>query len=326
MRGNTFGKLFSITSFGESHGKAVGVVIDGMPSNIEIDEKKLQECLDKRRPGRLKGTTSRDEKDLCNILSGIYQGKTLGSPIAVIVENKNHRSKDYEVFKNMVRPGHADQTSLDKFGIRDHRGGGRASGRETIARVIGGYFASLILPQIEIFSYISKLGPFESKERPVELNEYSLDKKFSSSEIEKYLIDLKEQGDSVGGIITTVIKNSPKGLGEPAFDKLKADLSKAMLSIGACTGFLMGENVLFENITGLKASSNHHYFGGIEGGISNGDEICFRTIFKPTSTVGEKAKLGRHDPCILPRAIYVVNAMASITLADHYLRQKAYSF
>lgn len=324
MRGNTFGKLFSITSFGESHGEAIGVVIDGMPSQVQINEADLQKLLDQRRPGRLKGTTSRNERDEFEILSGIYEGKTLGSPISIIIRNTNQKSSDYDKLKNETRVGHADQTTLDKFGIRDHRGGGRSSGRETIARVIGGYFASLILPDVEVYSYISKLGPFESKSRPDKLNDYSLDHKIKNEEIENYLLKLKDSGDSIGGVITTVIKNVACGLGEPAFDKLKADLSKSMLSIGACVGFLMGEDVDFSKTSGIEASKNPHYFGGIEGGISNGQEISFRTIFKPTSTVEEKAKEGRHDPCILPRAIYVVNAMAIITLTDHFLRQNAY--
>lgn len=324
MRGNNFGKLFSITSFGESHGKSIGVVIDGVPSNLVVDLKALQEVLDKRRPGRLEGLTSRNENDEFQILSGIFEGKTLGTPICIIVQNKDQKSSDYDKLKTETRPGHADQTTLDKYGIRDHRGGGRASGRETIARVIGGYFAHLVMPQIEIFSYISKLGPFESSTTPCKINKYSLPDSFSEEEIKNYFEKLKQDGDSVGGIITTVVRNTPKGLGEPAFDKLKADLSKAMLSIGACVGFLLGDGLLFTEKSGKEISKNKNAFGGIEGGISNGDEIYFQTVFKPTSTVGKNAKDGRHDPCILPRAIHVVNAMAQITITDHYLRQKAY--
>lgn len=324
MTGNTFGKIFTITTYGESHGKSLGVIIDGMPSNIEIDEAKLQETLDARRPGRLKGTTSRDEKDIFEIHSGIFEGKTLGSPIMIQVLNKDQRSSDYDKIKNELRSHHADESTLLKYGIRDHRGGGRASGRETLARVIGGYFASLVLPKnLKIFSFINELGPFTSKVRPEALNSYSLPSVFSDQEVSNYLEQLKQDGNSVGGVITTIIENCPIGLGEPVFDKLKADLAKAVMSIGACVGFTLTENEIHK-LDGKTYVSSKKNTGGLPGGISTGEDIVFKSYFKPTSTVSEKAKEGRHDPCILPRAIHVVNAMVYLTLADHYLRQKVY--
>lgn len=294
MRGNTFGKLFSLTSFGESHGPAMGVIIDGMPSGILISLKELQVALDRRAPGK-RGTTSRKEDDCAEILSGIFEGKTLGTPIAVIIRNTNQKSSDYDQLKNNFRKGHADETTMMKYGIRDHRGGGRSSGRETIARVIAGYFAGLILPKLTVVAGISEMG-IKSFKKPL--------LKLTKKE-ETYLEDLKTNGKSVGGKIKVQIKNCPQGLGEPAFDKLKADLAKAIMSIGACISF--------------------SYDGtGILGGISNGEEINLEIGFKATSTTGEKAKQGRHDPCILPRALPVVEAMIKIVIADHFLRQNAY--
>lgn len=327
MRGNTFGKMFSFTSFGESHGPAIGVVIDGMPSGIEISIEDLKKELKRRAPGQIPGTTSRKEEDLPEILSGVYEGKTLGSPIAVIVRNTNQKSDDYEKLKNEYRPGHADKTYELKYNIRDHRGGGRSSGRETIARVIAGYFASLVLPHVLVKAYVSKLGPFEQKEIPSNLNEnfgqyaFALKK---DEEIKTYLEDLKSKGESVGGIVSIVVDHCPVGLGEPAFDKLKADLSKALMSIGAVVGFSYGHGFEMANMTGSKVSSDPLAFGGMEGGISNGDRMFMQIAFKPTSTIGEKAQSGRHDPCIIPRAIPVVENMVKVVLCDHFLRQNAY--
>lgn len=295
MRGNTFGKLFSLTSFGESHGPAIGVVIDGVPCNLNFSQEELQKALDRRAPGKTLGTSDRQEEDKAIVLSGIFEGKTLGTPIAVIVNNTNQKSSDYDHLKNVHRPGHADKTTELKYGIRDHRGGGRSSGRETIARVIAGYFASLVLPNVKVQAGILQMG----------------EKKFTTPLLEltdtekNYLENLKKNGQSIGGLIQVIIDHCPTGLGEPAFDKLKADLAKGLLSIGACTSFSLLQ-------------------GGIEGGISNGEPIVIEVGFKATSTIGENAKLGRHDPCILPRAIPVVEAMVKIILADHYLRQNAY--
>lgn len=328
MRGNTFGKLLSITSFGESHGPGIGVVVDGVPPSLDFSLEDLQKELDRRAPGQVKGTTSRKEPDTAEVLSGVFEDKTLGTPIAVFIKNTNQRSKDYDKIKSEHRPGHADQTYMDKYGIRDHRGGGRSSGRETIARVIGGYFASLVIPEIKVKGFISKLGPFEYQEIPTNLSEdyapYGYPDSSKNAEIEKYLLDLKKNGESRGGQARIIVDQCPKGLGEPSFDKLKADLGKALMSIGAVVAFSYGLGEKFADIDGSVASSTSDNFGGIEGGISNGSRIVLNVTFKPTSTVGDKAKEGRHDPCIIPRAIPVIESMVKLVLADHYLRQNAY--
>jgi len=324
LRGNSFGKLLSMMSFGESHGKALGVIIDGVPSGLDFSLEELTRELKKRAPGHLPGTTSRKEQDRPIVYSGVFEGKTLGTPIMVLVENTNQRSEDYQKLKDDFRPGHADETTLLKYGIRDHRGGGRSSGRETLARVIGGYFASLILPSLKVNSWITELGPFKMETNSPTPNPYHLAQAEKQKDVESFLLELKENGDSVGGKVETIIENCPVGLGEPVFDKLKADLAKAVLSIGACVGFSMGLGEEMVNLKGSVISQDRDSFGGIEGGISNGRTIRITSIFKPTSTVGEKAKQGRHDPCILPRVIPVVNSMVMFVLADHYLRQKAY--
>lgn len=328
MRGNSFGKMFSLTSFGESHGPAIGVVLDGVPANLDFNLQDLQRELDRRAPGKIAGTTSRTEADVASVLSGIFEGKTLGSPIAVIVANTNQKSSDYDQLKSDHRPGHADKTYDLKYGIRDHRGGGRASGRETIARVIAGYFAGLILPKVNVTAFVSKMGPFEYKMIPKDLTKsfapYSFPEVTRNDEIKKYLEDLKAQGESVGGRVRIIVDHCPVGLGEPAFDKLKADFAKALLSIGAVVSFSYGLGEEMADMTGSEVSKNLSSFGGMEGGISNGERMLMTITFKPTSTVGDKAKEGRHDPCIIPRAIPVVEAMVKIVLADHYLRQNAY--
>jgi chorismate synthase len=295
MRGNTFGKLFSLTSFGESHGPAMGVVIDGVPSELLFSQEDLQTVLDRRAPGKSLGTSARNEADEAVVLSGIFEGKTLGTPIAVMVKNTNQNSADYDHLKNTYREGHADKTTELKYGIRDHRGGGRSSGRETIARVIAGYFAGLVLPQVKIQTGILEMGNLKFQKPLIEITDAE----------KNYLEELKKKGESVGGVLQIAVEHCPVGLGEPAFDKLKADFAKALLSIGACISFAFDPQ-------------------GIEGGISNGKPILMTVAFKATSTTGESAKLGRHDPCILPRAMPVVEAMVKIVLADHYLRQNAY--
>jgi chorismate synthase len=328
MRGNSFGKLFSLTTFGESHGPAMGVVIDGMPSGILISIDDLKAELKKRSPGIIAGTSSRVELDEPEILSGIFENKTLGTPIAVIVKNLNQKSSDYDQLKNEYRPGHADKTYEQKFGIRDHRGGGRSSGRETVSRVIAGYFASLVLPKITVKAFISKLGHFECNYIPDNLSSdfspYSFPDTSKNEEIKNFLEDLKRKGDSIGGEVTIVVDQCPMGLGEPAFDKLKSDFAKALLSIGACVSFSYGLGYEMAAKFGSEISSNRSAFGGMEGGISNGDRMVMKIVFKPTSTIGEKALQGRHDPCIVPRAIAVVEAMIKIVLCDHFLRQNAY--
>lgn len=325
MRGNSFGKLFSFTSFGESHGEYMGVTIDGMPAGILINEEDLQAELDKRRPGKLKVSTSRNEADKAQIISGIFESKTLGTPLTVIIKNTNQKSEDYSSLKESYRPGHADKTTELKFGIRDYRGGGRASGRETVSRVIAGYFANLIIPSIEVNIGISQIASFKTskltfdKLGPLHFLDTSME-----NEIEAFLLKCKESGESAGGEIKVVIKNCPKGLGEPVFDKLKADFAKAFLSIGSCISIAFGIGEEFKTKLGSEISTDSKNFGGIEGGISNGEEIYITLGFKAPSTIGEKALNGRHDPCILPRVVPVVKAMAQVVIADHYLRQNAY--
>jgi chorismate synthase len=328
MRGNSFGKMFSLTSFGESHGPAMGVVIDGVPAGLTFSLDDLQKELDRRAPGKISGTTDRKEADTAQVLSGVFENQTLGTPIAVIVHNQNQKSSDYNSLKDDYRPGHADKTTMMKFGIRDHRGGGRSSGRETLARVVAGYFAGLVLPQTQVKAYVSKLGPFVYSEilndLSLDISPYSFPIKEKSDEIKKYLEELKINGESVGGRVRIVVDHAPVGLGEPAFDKLKADFAKALLSIGAVVSFSYGLGEEMADLPGSVVSSRANAFGGMEGGISNGERMVMTITFKPTSTVGEKAKTGRHDPCIIPRAIPVVEAMVKIVLADHFLRQNAY--
>ena len=329
MSGNSFGQSFKITTFGESHGEALGVVIDGVPGNLNFNIDDLRQELKRRAPGQHKVHTGRLEKDEPEILSGIFENKTLGTPITVIVRNTNQKSEDYNKLKDQFRPGHADQTTMEKYGIRDHRGGGRASGRETVARVIAGYFAGLIIPQISFYGYIEQVGPHLLKMKPtdhsVDRGEINIPDPELTKTVIHFLENCKKTGESAGGIVAVSILHCPTGLGEPVFDKLKADLAKAMLSIPACTGFSLGEGFEFATKLGSEISSNSHFFGGMEGGISNGKEILFKLAFKAPSTVGEKAKEGRHDPCVLPRVIAVVEAMAKIVIADHFLRQTAYA-
>ena len=328
MRGNSFGKMFSLTSFGESHGPAMGVVLDGVPSGLKISLTDLQMELDRRAPGKIAGTTSRNEDDKAIILSGVFEGLSLGTPIAIIVHNTNQKSEDYNKILDESRPGHADKTTILKYGIRDHRGGGRSSGRETLSRVIAGYFAGLIIPQVKVKAYVSLLGPFEYKDilqdLSIDLSPYSYPEISRNDEIKNYLETLKKDGESAGGRVRIVVDNSPVGLGEPAFDKLKADFAKALLSIGAVVSFSYGLGEEMATMLGSVVTKNPNAFGGMEGGISNGERMVMTITFKPTSTVGEKAKEGRHDPCIIPRAIPVVEAMVKIVLADHLLRQNAY--
>ena len=323
--------MLSLTSFGESHGKAMGVVLDGVPAGLEFYPEDLQQSLDRRAPGRLSGTSDRREADQAEVLSGIFENKTLGTPIAVIVHNRDQRSRDYQSLKDTYRPGHGDKTWQQKFGIRDHRGGGRASGRETLSRVIGGYFAQLIIPQIFVRAWANRIGPFQlpSPGLPDDLKgdfgSYGFPSPDSQEKLEKHLIQLKKEGESCGGEISLVVEHCPPGLGEPCFDKLKADMAKSLLSIGACVACSFGLGEEMAERMGSEVSRQRESFGGIEGGISNGERIFMKTTFKPPSTVGKKALEGRHDPCIIPRAIPVVEAMIKLTLADHFLRQRAYT-
>lgn len=336
--GNSFGKALVITTFGESHGVAVGGVLDGFPSNIEIDPAFIQAELDRRKPGNDFFSSPRKESDKLEILSGLFEGKSTGAPVAFLIYNRDHESSDYDHLKDAYRPSHADFTWQQKFAIRDPRGGGRSSARETLSRVAGGAFAKIFLrtKNIRIASGISQIGPFQISE-PVS--------GISDPSILSFLQQLKEDGDTTGGVITCTVTGVPPGLGEPVFDKLHADLAKAMLSINAVKGFEYGSgfgsaamkgsehNDRFINREGeIKTLTNRS--GGIQGGISNGEDIYFRVAFKPVATLmqdqetvsssGEPVILqgkGRHDVCIVPRALPIVEAMAALVIADHLIRQ-----
>ena len=352
MTRNTFGNLFTLTTFGESHGEAVGGVIDGMPAGIDIDLAFIQQELNRRRPGQSNITTSRQEADKVELLSGVFEGKSTGCPIGFIVRNTNQRSQDYENLRCLFRPSHADYTYEQKYGVRDHRGGGRSSARITISRCVGGALAKLVLRQlgISIQAYTSQVGPI-ALERDYHL--YDLTQTESNvvrcpdaekaQEMEALINQVKQEGDTIGGVITCVIKGCPVGLGEPEFGKLHAALGSAMLSINAVKGFEYGEgfegvtargseqNDVFQNIDGQITTRTNHS-GGIQGGISNGQDIYFRVAFKPVATIlkvqetvdkeGDQTTFqvkGRHDPCVLPRAVPIVEAMAAMTILDYYL-------
>lgn len=360
MSGNSFGQLFKLTTCGESHGGAVAAILDGAPAGIEITEEEIQYELDRRKPGQSHITTPRAETDIIHILSGIFEGKTTGTPILMLAYNKDVKSEDYDELKKAFRPSHADFTYLMKYGIRDYRGSGRASARETLARVATGTIAKKYLKQhlnIEILSYVEQVGEIKANINMATVNQHDIDAniircpdKKMAQEMINLVEEIKNQGDSIGGVIRCVIRNVPAGLGEPVFDKLNADLGKAMLSINAVKGFEIGSGFessgllgsqhndpLYLNIDG-KVSTKTNYAGGIVGGISNGEDIYCRVVFKPVSTImkeqttlnlqNEEVVLtgkGRHDPCVLPRAVPVVDAMAAIVIMDHYLRQKAYT-
>lgn len=348
---NTFGNLFTLTSFGESHGTAVGGVVDGMPAGVEIDLDFIQKELNRRRPGQSKLTTSRKEPDQVELFSGVFEGKSTGAPIGFIVKNTNQHSKDYDNMRELFRPSHADYTYFKKFGIRDHRGGGRSSARITIARCVGGALAKLALRQleIEIKAYTSQVGPIKLEK---DYRKYDLDlieqtavrcpDKEKAAEMEALIDEVKTAGDTIGGVITGIIKGCPVGLGEPEFNKLHAQLGAAMLGINAAKGFEYGEG--FDNMTARGSEQNDvmtandspawlsNHSGGIQGGISNGQDIYFRVAFKPVATIlqpqntvdieGQSTTLkaqGRHDPCVLPRAVPIVEAMAAMVILDHYL-------
>lgn len=352
MTRNTFGNLFTLTTFGESHGEAVGGVIDGMPAGIDIDLDFIQQELNRRRPGQSKITTSRQEADKVELLSGVFEGKSTGCPIGFIVRNTNQRSKDYENLRSLFRPSHADFTYEQKYGVRDYRGGGRSSARITISRCVGGALAKLALKQlgISVQAYTSQVGPI-ALNRDYRL--YDLDLTESNAvrcpdlekaqEMETLITQIKKEGDTIGGVITCVIKGCPVGLGEPEFGKLHAALGGAMLSINAAKGFEYGEgfegviargseqNDIFQNINGQITTKTNHS-GGIQGGISNGQDIYFRVAFKPVATIlmdqgtvdkeGNQTIFktsGRHDPCVLPRAVPIVEAMAAMTILDFTL-------
>jgi chorismate synthase len=349
---NTFGNLFTLTTFGESHGAAVGGVVDGMPAGIDIDLDFIQHELDRRRPGQSKITTSRQEADQVELLSGVFEGKSTGCPIGFIVRNTNQHSQDYENMRCLFRPSHADYTYQEKYGIRDHRGGGRSSARITISRCVGGALAKLVLKQlgISVQAYTSQVGnialPYDYTHYDLSLTETNAVRcpdAEKAAEMEALITKVKSEGDTIGGIITGVVKGCPAGLGEPEFDKLHAALGKAMLSINAVKGFEYGEgfagvtargseqNDIFRNQDGKVTTATNHS-GGIQGGISNGQDIYFRVAFKPVATILREQETidlegnptiftakGRHDPCVLPRAVPVVEAMAAMTILDFFL-------
>lgn len=352
---NTFGNIFTVTTFGESHGAAVGGVIDGFPAGLDVDVDFVQSELNRRKPGQSNITTGRKEDDTVEILSGVFEGKSTGCPIGFIVRNNNQRSGDYSNVRDVFRPSHADFTYTQKYGLRDYRGGGRSSARETISRCVGGAFAKMALKKIgvEITAYTSQVGEiavtrdYKSLDfSEIEKNNVRCPDPVAAKEMEDLILDVKKDGDTIGGVITCVIKGCPVGLGEPAFSKLHSDLGAAMLSVNAVKGFEYGEgfdgvgqrgseqNDIFYNNNGvIDVRSNHS--GGIQGGISNGQDIYFRVLFKPVATQlrpqptvdrhGNETVLevkGRHDPCVLPRAVPVVEAMAAMTLLDHYLLNK----
>lgn len=352
---NSFGNLFRLSTFGESHGAAVGGVVDGMPSGIEVDLAYIQAELDRRRPGQSNITTARDEKDQVKLLSGVFNGKSTGTPIGFVVENTNQHSSDYDNIVDIFRPSHADYTYYSKYGIRDHRGGGRSSARETIARVVGGALAKLMLKShgIRVRAYTSQVGTVVLNKPYTELNLDAAEENIvrcPDAEVAQRMIDLisqvKAERDSVGGIVTCVIEGAPVGLGEPCFDKLQALLAHAMLSIGAVKGFEYGSGFAGSQMRGSEHNDTFYMdgnrvrtrtnnSGGIQGGISNGEDIYFRVAFKPTATIlmeqetvnslGQEVMTtvkGRHDPCVVPRAVPIVEAMAAMVMADALLLEK----
>ena len=352
---NTFGNIYRLTSFGESHGPGIGGVIDGCPSGIELDMRFIQSELNRRKPGQSKLTTPRKEDDEVQFLSGIYEGKTTGTPISFIVWNKNQHSSDYDNMKEVYRPSHADYTYQMKYGIRDPRGGGRSSARETIARCVAGAIAKQILIQkgIQIHAFTSQVGPIQLsgsyQDYDLSLTEETAVRcpdKEVAAQMESLIAEVKAQGDTIGGVISCVIQGAPVGLGEPAFGKLHAALGHAMLTINAVKGFEYGDGFASANYRGSerndrffndngKINTHTNHSGGIQGGISNGQDIYFRVAFKPVATLlmeqetvnkeGEdtilKAK-GRHDPCVLPRAVPIVESMAAMTILDYLLIQQ----
>lgn len=353
---NTFGNIFTLTTFGESHGVAVGGVVDGMPAGIDIDTDFIQSELNRRRPGQSAITTSRKEADRVELLSGVFEGKSTGCPIGFVVHNTNQHSNDYDNMRNLFRPSHADYTYYSKYGTRDHRGGGRSSARVTISRCVAGALAKLALRQIGVYitAYTSQVGQIATGRdyrdydmSVAETNAVRCPDAEKAAEMERLIMEVKADGDTIGGVITCVIKGCPAGLGEPEFGKLHAALGAAMLSINAVKGFEYGEgfagvtargsqqNDVFTNENG-NITTRTNRSGGIQGGISNGQDICFRVAFKPVATLlmeqetvdteGYATTLtarGRHDPCVLPRAVPIVESMAAMTLLDYYLLNKS---
>ncbi len=355
MAGNTFGQLFRLTTFGESHGPAIGGVIDGCPPLVEIDEAFIRAEMARRRPGQSSISTTRNEDDEFQILSGVFDGKTTGTPIAFLIPNKDQKSADYSHIKDTYRPSHADYTYEKKYGIRDYKGGGRSSARETAARVFAGAIAKIILQKAgcTVQGYVSRVGHIAITTSYTQLdltktesNIVRCPDELVATQMIEAIEQAKDEGDTLGGIITCVVKGSPLGLGEPVFDKLHAELAKAVLSINATRGFEIGSGFAAAEMRGSEHNDaflpkgNEHITatnlsGGIQGGISNGEDIYFRVAFKPVATIMQKQQTidkegkaveleaqGRHDPCVVPRAVPIVEAMTALTLVDHLLRNK----
>ncbi len=327
MASNSFGTLFRVTTFGESHGPALGVVIDGCPAGIALSEDDLLPELRRRRPGQSDVTTARREEDRPTILSGVFEGRTTGMPIAVVIGNTDARPSDYEHLRDAIRPGHADETFAGKYGHRDHRGGGRSSGRETVARVVAGVVARKLLPpDLRIVAHAKRIGPHVASrfdEAEIERNPVRCADADVAKEMVEYVRSLKERHDSTGGLVEIVVRNPPPHLGEPVFAKLKASLAHAILSVGAVTGFAYGAGFRGAEMTGREYVADRSSFGGILGGISTGEDLRLEVSVKPTTSLGDVARKGRHDPCIVPRVIPVLEAMVAITLADLGLRARA---
>jgi chorismate synthase len=352
MAGNTFGKLFKLTTFGESHGVAIGGIIDGCPSGLQLDFEAIQNELNRRKPGQSEIVTQRKEPDTVEFLSGIFEGVTTGTPIGFTIHNTNHKSKDYSHIKDVFRPSHADYTYEKKYGVRDYRGGGRSSARETACRVVAGAIAKQFLTDIKINAYTSSVGniflekPYQDLDfSKIESNAVRCPDAETAEKMISKIKDIKKQGDTIGGTVTCVLKQVPIGLGEPVFDKLHAELGKAMLSINAVKGFEYGSGFCGAKMNGSEhndlfnadGSTKTNLSGGIQGGISNGMDIYFRVAFKPVATIIQKQEAldssgnivemqgkGRHDPCVVPRAIPIVEAMAALVLADFWLLNKIY--
>lgn len=347
MAGNTFGNLFKVTTFGESHGEAMGGIIDGCPAGVTIDPEAIQKELDRRKPGQSAIVTQRKESDKVQFLSGLFEGKTTGTPIGFIILNENQKSADYSHIKDVYRPSHADYVYEQKYGIRDYRGGGRSSARETVSRVVAGAIAKQLLPQVTINAFVSSVGEIFI-DKPYQALDFSLTESnavrcpdiATAEKMEAYIKEVKKQGDTIGGTITCVLKNVPKGLGEPVFDKLHAELGKAMLSINAVKGFEYGSGFCGAKMMGSEhndlfnedGTTKTNLSGGIQGGITNGMDIYFRVAFKPVATLmqsqqtinkdGKTVEMqgrGRHDACVVPRAVPIVEAMAALVIADFYL-------
>ena len=360
MSGDTLGKLFKVTNWGESHGPAIGCVVEGCPANITLSELDIQPFLDRRRPGQSKLVTQRNESDQVEILSGVFDGKTTGTPISLLIKNQNKKSKDYDEFAKLYRPSHADFTYQQKYKVRDPAGGGRSSARMTASNVAAGAIGLKVLSKIgiEILSWVDSVADINANIEPQQVTAELIESNLvrcpdieAANIMEQAILKARKDGDTLGGVVRCQVRNMPVGLGEPLFDKLEADLAKAMLSINASKGFEFGSgfegtkmkgsehnDLFYKDSQSGKILTESNFSGGIQGGISNGMELDFRVAFKPVATLmqkqrtltidGEKIEYhgrGRHDPCVLPRAVPIVDAMAALVLCDHYLRQRAYS-